>query len=272
MEEYSLTQDTIETEENSESKVIGKINSALYGGFTKILSLLSQNMGKSDIISIKNGKLSSISGGGYLFCDLEQLFGKNNFDIIDPQYSIKLMKLINGGDEVVFIDDDEQAQYHISNLINDEPQITITLPKPDYTSGSNIGYPEIGEIQCKLDNIDADLVNTITTAEKNVDSQYFIIEIHKDEETGSYEIISIATDKETFKYNFKNIDDYESQNIEKYKLFNPFPVQKPDDIEFELYSNSNDDFWIKTTTEVGMAEIEYIEKLSKMNVFDSFSL
>jgi hypothetical protein len=261
--------------QNSEEvtpKIIGKINSALYGGFTKILSLLTSNMGKSDIISIKDGKLNSISGGGYLHCDLEQLFGKNNFDIIDPQYSIKLMKLISGGDEVIFIDDEENAQYHISSLQNDEPQITITLPKPDFSNGMKIGYPETGDMHCDLENIDPDLVNTITTAEKNIDSQYFIIEIIKNKETEKYDIVSLATDKETFKYHFINQKNIDESLIEKYKLFNPFPVQKPDEIKFQLYKNEAGDFWIRTITEVGMAKIEYIEKLSKMNVFDTFSL
>ena len=257
---------TPSSQEDNEPKLIGKISSALYGGFTKILSLISTNMGKTDIISIEKGKLSTISGGGFLYCDLSIMFGENNFDIIDPQYSINLMKLITGGDEVTFIDDEEKSRYLISNIVDGKPQINITLQKPDPSMNPKITKPELGELQETLDNINPDLVNTISTAEKKLDSQYFILEVSTGDNS---EVISISTDNETFKFNFKNIDNAET---EQFKLFNPFPIAKPDEITFELYKNDKGDYWVKTISSVGLASIEYMEKLSKMTVFDTFSL
>ncbi len=256
-----------EPEPTGEPKLIGTIKSSAYGGFTKIISLLTSNMGKSDIIAIENGKLSTISGGGFLYCDLSILFGENNFNIIDPQYSVKLMKLITGGDEVTFIDDDANSHYLISNLVDGEPQINITLPKPDPSMNPKITEPQLGEIQESLEGIDPDLVNTITTAEKNLDSQFFILTIF--EEEGKKKIASVSTDHKTFKFNFCNPGDVECQ---EYKCFNPFPIPKPDEITFELYKSESDELWVKTTSEVGMANIEYMEKLSVMGLFDSFSL
>jgi len=253
---------------SGELEVIGTISSAAYGGFTKILSLLTSNMGKTDIISINEGKLSTISGGGFLYCDLSVLFGENNFDIIDPQYSIKLLKLISGGDQVTFVDDDANSKYLISNLVEGVPQINITLPKPDPSMNPRITKPNLGELQEDVQNIDPDLVNTITTAEKNLDSQYFILEVSSS--NGIDNIVSISTDYETFKFNFKEAG--EGEDITKYKLFNPFPIPKPDDIEFKLYKSESGDLWVKTLSEVGMAKIEYNEKLSKIGMFDSFQL
>ena len=260
------------TEETGEAFTIGTISSSSYGGFTKILSLLTSNMGKTDIISIEQGKLSIVSGGGYLYCDLSILFGENDMDIIDPQYSIKLMKLISGGDEVVFIDDVPNDKYLISNKVDGKPLITITLPKPDPSMNPRISKPELGDVGEELDNINPDLVNTITTAEKNLESQYFILEVNENPNTGKPEVISIATDQETFKYNFK--DSWEAddgQELQKYKLFNPFPIAKPDSIKFELYK-VNDEYWVKTSSEVGLAHIEYMEKLTPMGIFDTFNI
>ena len=254
---------------SGEPVVIGEITSAAYGAFTKILSLLTGNMGKSDIISIEEGKLSTISGGGHLFCDLSSLFGKNNFDIIDPQYNIKLLKLISGGDKVIFLDDDANSKYYISNLVDDVPQINITLQKPDASMDTKIASPNTGELNEKLLNIDPDLVNTVVAAEKNLDSQYFILELF--EEDGRHGVISIATDKETFKYNFKDIKGSKI-DITKYKIFNPFPIPKPDEIEFQISKCDSGDIWVKTVSEVGMAKIEYTEKLTPMGIFDNFSL
>jgi hypothetical protein len=267
------TGDNSSESNTNEPIVIGTITSAAYGGFTKILSLLTSNSGKTDIISIEEGKLSTISGGGFLYCDLSMLFGENNFDIIDPQYSIKLLKLISGGDQVTFIDDDANSRYLISNLVDGNPQINIKLPKPDPSMNPKITKPDLGELQEKVENIDPDLVNTITSAEKNLESQYFILEIIKNPETSQFEIISISTDQETFKFNFK--DSWKSddgQETQKYKLFNPFPIPKPDEIEFQLYKSGSGELWVKTESEVGMAKIEYNEKLTPMGLFDSLSL
>jgi hypothetical protein len=262
----------VETSQD-EPKVIGTINSASYGGLTKILSLLTTNSGKSDIISIEKGKLSTIYSGGFLYCDLSILFGENNFDIIDPQYSIKLMKLISGGDEVVFVEDDAKSRYLISNLVDGHPQININLPKPDPSLNSKITKPNIGELQENLEDMNPDLAVTISTAEKNLDSQYFILEVNKNSDTNKTEIISISTDKETFKYNFKDslIGDSD-QETSSYKLFNPFPVPKPDEIEFKLFETEAGDLWIQTISEVGLAKIEYMEKLAPMGLFDTYTL
>ncbi len=256
-----------DADDSGEPKVIGTIKSSAYGGFTKIISLLTGNMGKADIIAIEKGKLSTISGGGFLYCDLSILFGENNFNIIDPQYSIKLMKLISGGDEVTFIDDEANSQYLISNLVDGEPQINITLPKPDPTMNPTITEPALGELQETLPDITPDLVNTITTAEKNLDSQFFILTVF--EEADKKKIASISTDHKTFKFNFCNPGDAE---LTTYKLFNPFPVPKPDEITFKLYKSEADELWVKTTSEVGMANIDYMERLAPMGLFDTFSL
>jgi hypothetical protein len=129
----------------------------------------------------------------------------------------------------------------------------------------------LGELQEQLENIDPDLVNTITSAEKNLDSQYFILTIA--ESKGNKVITSIATDKETFKFQFKDswTSDDTSSEPAQYKLFNPFPIPKPDEIELELHQSESGELWIKTISEVGMAQIEYMEKLTPMGLLDTFS-
>jgi hypothetical protein len=136
-----------------------------------------------------------------------------------------------------------------------------------------ITKPNLGELQEAVRNIDPDLVNTITSAEKNLESQYFILEIIENPDTGKKEIVSISTDQETFKFNFKDswrADD--GAEPQKYKLFNPFPIPKPDGIQFELYQSESGELWVKTISEVGMAKIDYSEKLTPVGLFDSLSL
>jgi len=281
IDEVGTTIDSTQVHASSEAsdsspEVICTINSAAYGGFTKILSLLTSNMGKTDIFSIEEGKLSTISGGGYMYCDLSGLFGKNNFDIIDPQYNIKLLKLISGGDQVTFIDDEANRKYYVSNLVDGVPQINVQLHKPDQSMDPKMTKPDLGEIQEILDNINPDVVNTITTAEKNLDSQYFILEIIEEEAKKS--IASISTDHGAFKFSFKeSANEDEAPGVPgtsstKYKLFNPFPIPKPDEIDFSLFKSASGELWVRTTSEVGMARIEYMERLTPMGIFDSFEI
>jgi hypothetical protein len=258
------------TTSSGDPMLIGEISSAAYGGFTKILSLLTGNLGKTDIISIEKGKLNTLTGGGHLYCDLSTLFGDKDFAIINPQHNIKMMKLITGGDTVIFVDDPSENKYYISNTVDGVPQINITLEKPDASMATKITKPDIGDHQEKLINIDPDLVSTITSAEKTTDSQYLILEIF--EKNGVYSVASISTDKEKFKFNFKDLTDT-GVEVKKYKLFNPFPIPKPDEIDFDLYKSTDDNsLWIKTSSEVGMAKIDYSEKITPMGVFDTFSL
>ncbi len=247
-------------------QVIGRIKSSAYGGFTKILATLTAGMSKSDIISIENGQLNSISGGGYLYSDMSMLFGKNNFDIIDPQHSIKLLRLITGGDEVIFVNDRAESKYLISNLVDDIPQITVALAQPDPSTSPKITKPTLGD-KVEFMVLEPEVVNTLQTAAKNLESQFFIINIFEKED-GSLEIASVSTDKETFNYDFKSAE----HKTTAYKLFNPFPIAKPESLQFELWKNEANELWVKTISAIGIANIEYTEKITPMGDFDTFAL
>lgn len=246
--------------------VIGRIKSSAYGGFTKILATLTTGMSKSDVISIEAGKLNSISGGGFLYSDMSMLFGENNFDIIDPQYSIKLLRLVTGGDEVVFVNDKANSRYLISNLVDGNPQITVALSQPDPSSSPRITKPQLGE-RVETMTLEPEVVTTLQTAAKNLDSQFFILNIISDGIDGMA-IASISTDKETFNYDFKNTD----VQATAYKLFNPLPIAKPETLQFELFKTESGELWVKTISVVGIANIEYMEKITPMGEFDTFSL
>lgn len=263
-ERAEVVEETTPKSSSSESdlKVIGRIKSSAYGGFTKILSTLTAGMNKTDVISIEKGKLSSISGGGFLYCDMSVLFGENNFDIVDPQYSIKLLKLVTGGDEVVFIDNNENNKYLVSNLVDGNPQITVAMTKPDPTTHPKITKPNTGEKAYGME-IDPEVVNTLQTAAKNLDSQFFILKLKEE----SKKVASIATHDESFNYDF----EISAESETSYKLFNPFPIAKPESLSFEVHKNEAGEIWIKTISVVGLATIEYTEKITPMGNFDTFS-
>ena len=48
-------------------------------------------------------------------------------------------------------------------------------------------------------------------------------------------------------------------------------VTKPDTYKLQLYKN-NDDYFIKTISDIDLVEIEYIEKIDTLSEFDAFTL
>ena len=251
-------------DETEVSAVVGKVKSSVFGGLVKVLSLLSSGMSSQDILSIKEGKLSTIKGGGFIYSDLSILFDKNDLEIIDPQKSLKLLNLIKGGEEVIFVKDDDYNRYIVSNINKGKPQTTISLPIPEESSKPNLKIPEIGVLKTSIE-IDPDIIDTINNSRKIIEAPYFKVKL--DEE---FNIISISTSDDVFKHIFVNEDDIKGETKE-YKLFDVLPVTKPNEFSIEIHQNQ-DQVWVKSISDIGMIQIEYIENIQELNEFDTFSI
>ena len=251
-------------EEMKVMKVVGKIQSAAFGGFTKILSFLAQGTSSQDIIYIKEGKLNLVKNAGYIFCDLSIMFDDNNLEIIDPTKSIKLLSLIKGGDEVLFLKDDSNSRYLISNLVDDKVSTTVSLPQPDHSVNIEVSAPEIGELKFRQE-LAIDFVDNIQSAIKALESQYLKLELVIEDD--SFDIVSISTSDDIFKQELIHTQ----KETKIFKIFNPFPITKPDEFYFEVHQRE-DELWVKTISYSGMVNIEYLEKIEEESEFDTFSL
>jgi len=242
------------------SDVIAEIPSAMYGAFVKILSFLSSGMGSEDVFFIKEGKLNAKKSAGFLYSDMTALFNENDFEIQDPANAVKLLSLIKGGEKVVFLKDSENQEYIISSIQNDEPQRMISLPIPDIPIEEQAQKPEIGELVKEFE-IDVSRIEDLVNASKITESYYFIVNFDE-----NFELISIETSNKKFK------DIFNKNEIKhQYKLFDLMLVSKPDTYKLQLYKN-NDDYFIKTISDIDLVEIEYIEKIDTLSEFDAFAL
>ena len=237
-------------------KVIATINSAVYSGLVKILSMLAQGKESIDIISIDNGKLKDISEHGFVYADLSELFGENSIDILNPVYATKLMKLLKGGDQFHFLDDEENNRYHITNSI-----ASISIPKAAEKRVHEI--PETGDklFEIELDN---DTVMTVSEAQKMLEAEHVTLEVYKDK------IIALNINND---YEYKldpqaQVED-ESQ-LKKFKVFDFMPL-KAQEYKYQL-CKKDDEYWLKIIMDLSLIEVEYMEKLTAMGDFDGFSL
>lgn len=164
------------TPDTNEIYQIGKIQSTLYGGLIKILSFLSAGTTSQDIIHIREGNLNLVKSAGYIYADLSIFFDNHDLDIIDPVKNTRLLNLIKGGDEVMFIKDNTNSRYLITSLVNDNPSTSITLPQAENQNNLQITAPELGELKLRRE-LEIDLVETIQNASKAVESDYLKFEL-----------------------------------------------------------------------------------------------
>ena len=246
--------------QGAQNEVIAEIPSAMYGAFVKILSFLSSGMGTEDIFFIKNGKLNAKKSAGFLYSDMSSLFNENDFEIQDPANAVKLLSLIKGGENVVFVKDVENKEYVISSITEGEPQRMVSLNIPEVPIEDQVQKPEIGEL-IKEFEIDVSRVEDLINASKITESYYYILNFDN-----NFNLVSVETSNNKFK------DIFSKNQIEhQYKLFDLMLVSKPDTYKLQVWKNNND-YFIKAISDIDLVEIEYIEKIDKLSEFDSFSL
>jgi len=250
----------VTVELSNSTQMIAEIPSALYGAFTKILAFLSQGMAGNDIFFIKDGKLNTKKSAGFIFSDMSSLFNENSIEIIDPANAVKLLSLLKGGEKVLFLKDNFENNYIVSNIANNEPMRSIVLPIPEVAENEVAIKPDIGDLVKEFE-IEIERIEDAINASKITDSSYFILNFDDNNE-----LLSIETSNKKFKDIYKKGDPKLSV-----KLFDLMLISKPDNYTIKLYKKDND-YWIQTVSDVDLVEIEYMEKVDEISEFDAFKL
>lgn len=262
-----------ETQNNNGPTLLAELPSSSYGAFIKILSTLTTGsdsvMGKVTLINIVNGFINVETGSGYITCNLQEIIENLNFTIGNPIQSIKKMKLIKGGDKTVFINDNNS--YIISNMENDMPSQTVNLSKPMDNFHATFSAPTLNDddIVYKFDGDNGILLENIAAlkaAKTLYESLHYVIHMHKE----THELISISTEEDGYNYNFTSVIPHEDDII-KYRMVEPFIISKPDEIEIIFYKNNDNRLWIKTISTFGLAEVQYMERLSVVQNIKGYS-
>jgi copper chaperone CopZ len=239
---------------------IAEIPSALYGAFTKILAFLSQGMTSNDIFFIKDGKLNTKKSAGFIYSDMSSLFNENSIEIIDPATAVKLLSLLKGGEKVLFLKDNTENNYIVSNIANNEPMRSIVLPIPEVAENEVAVKPDLGNL-IKEFEIDTEKIEDAINASKITGSSYFILNFDDNND-----LLSIETSNKKYKDIYKK-----GEPTISLKLFDLMLISKPDSYKIKLFKK-NEDYWIQTVSDVNLVEIEYMEKVDEISDFDAFML
>ncbi len=246
---------------------LSSFKSAFYGGFRTILEFLSQGAKSEDFLNVKRGVIQLEKFGGFIYCDLNKLFGENDFCIINPAKTSKLMKLIKGGDYVKIFEDEIEKKYLISKIVADRADTKLKIDRADENDipldkrGIDI-YPnfheKIFETEIELEKV-SNVVEAVNTTMVNM-----IFKINKT----TNELISVeAQDVYEIILGEETTDD----NIIKLSCRNPFPISRANHIILRIYRNKNENgsdleyqYYVETANDLTITTLLFVESLNEI--------
>ncbi len=224
---------------------IASVKSAFWGSFLKSIETVSPGLGAEDVVSINEGQLIASKAGGVIKCDLSNVFGKNTWNIKDPNLQLKLLKLIRGGDKVTILDDGNKNIIYSST--KNQLEKVATFIKPNTKNFKGIVQVDVGEPKFTT-AVSVDNVSDLVAAKGIHDALYYNVTI----DVNTYEVLSIDVDD---KYNIVIKSDTARETM-RYKVQELFPVKKPDSIILDVYDKDGTIFF-RTSNDFVMTTIFY---------------
>lgn len=252
-EEVNLTQKEVEVKPISINGLtnIGSCKTSVWGAFIKITEFIAKDLGNNDIIVIDNGTIDTHKEGVFIHCDMQNILGNISLNITAPDSSVKLLKIIRGGDLVQIFREDSTNSYVFCNITGDKVGTRVKTKLAADASVSGFGKaPELGTPirQKEISNADKEIIKTIIAGKSAIGSD------------------------EPYRFGFSKVDDslvsigvgkdfthfFQDSNIEtvEYRVYNPFPVPNMDSCIIRIYADADPKKkWIQTVSNIEISSI-----------------
>ena len=239
---------------------IGNCKTSAWGAFIKILEFIAKDLGNNDIISIENGTIDTHKSGIFIHCDMQNILGNISLNLTSPDSSVKLLKLIRGGDLVQIFKEEATNNYMFCNIANDRILTRVHTKLAANTVALLSKVPELGQPirQKEISNSDKEILKTIIAGRSAIgaDEPYRFGFSKSD-----LSLVSIGVGKD-FTYFFQ---DSGIETLE-YRCFNPFPVPNMDSCIIKVFNAEEEGkLWLQTVSNIEISSIictEYIEVIN----------
>ena len=252
-EEVNLTQKEVEAKPISINGLsnIGSCKTSVWGAFIKITEFIAKDLGNNDIIVIDNGTIDTHKEGVFIHCDMQNILGNISLNITAPDSSVKLLKLIKGGDLVQIFREDATQSYVFCNIAGDEVKTRVKTKLAADASVNGFGKaPELGTPirQKEISNADKEIIKTIIAGKSAMgsDEPYRFGFSNTDDS-----LVSIGVGKD-FTYFFQD------SGIEttEFRVYNPFPVPNMDSCIIRIFKDADPKKrWIQTVSNIEISSI-----------------
>ena len=243
---------------------VGNCNVAGWGGFLKVFSSLTKDLGNDDVVSIENGILDTNKNGIFIHCDLKNVLGNISLNLVAPQATTKKLSTIRGGELVQIFKDTEAGVYHFCNILNGR---ILTRVKTRFATESADGFakPPVLPGNPYIKEIGSQEQETIRTiiAGKAAESSEEPYRFGFDRNNNTLVSIGVGSD-------FTHFFQDSSIEVDEYKVFYPFPVSNIDSVIIKFYKFINpttglEECWLNVVNNFDFVSVVCIEKIEKFN-------
>lgn len=252
-EEVNLTQKEVEAKPINVNGLlnIGACKTSVWGAFIKITEFIAKDLGNNDIIVIDNGTIDTHKEGVFIHCDMQNILGNISLNITAPDSSVKLLKLIRGGDLVQIFQEEATKSYVFCNIAGDKILTRVKTKLAADASVNGFGKaPNLGTPvrQKEISNADKEIIKTIIAGKSAIGSdEPYRFGFSKADAS----LVSIGVGKD-FTHFFQ---DSGIETVE-YRVYNPFPVPNMDSCIIRIYDDADPKKkWIQTVSNIEISSI-----------------
>ena len=235
---------------------IGNCKVSVWSTLITILDFIAKGTSNNDIISIDQGTIDTHREGIFIHCDMRTILGNISLNLTSPDSSVKLLKLIKGGELIQIFKEDSTNSYVFCNIQDGK---VFTKVKTTYSHESADGFgkaPALGNpvFQKEIPQAEKEIIKTIIAGKAAISSdEPYRFGFSKIDNT----LVSIGVGK-----NFTHFFQDSTIEVNEYRTYNPFPVPNMESCIIRFFTKTDDNsFWIQTVSNISVSSIVCTEKV-----------
>ena len=235
---------------------IGSCKVSVWSALITILDFIAKGTSNNDIISIEKGTIDTHRDGIFIHCNMQNILGNISLNLTSPDTSVKLLKLIRGGELIQIFKEEETNSYVFCNIMDGKP---ATKVKTTFAHEAADGFgkaPALGNpiFQKEIPQNEKEIVKTIIAGKAAISSdEPYRFGFSKIDNS----LVSIGVGK-----NFTHYFQDSTIEVDEYRVFNPFPVPNMESIIIRFFKKADDNTcWIQTVSNINVSSIVCTEKV-----------
>ena len=234
---------------------IGSCKTSTWSALITILDFIAKDLSNNDIIAIDNGSIDTHRNGNFIHCDMKNILGNISLNLTSPDTSVKLLKLIKGGELIQIFKEDATKHYIFCNIQDGKILTRVKTSHASDTVSELSKAPLLPSpvFKKEIPNQEKEIIKTIIAGRSAVGSvEPYRFGFSKTDNS----LVSIGVGKD-FTHFFKD----SSIEIDEYRVYNPFPVPNMESCIMEFFKCQDGTTWIKTTSNISVSSIICTEKV-----------
>ena len=235
---------------------IGSCKVSVWSALITILDFIAKGTSNNDIISIEKGTIDTHRDGIFIHCNMQNILGNISLNLTSPDTSVKLLKLIRGGELIQIFKEEETNSYVFCNIQDGKPSTKV---KTTFAHEAADGFgkaPVLGNpiFQKEIPQNEREIVKTIIAGKAAISSdEPYRFGFSKTDNS----LVSIGVGK-----NFTHYFQDSTIEVDEYRVFNPFPVPNMESIIIRFFKKADDNTcWIQTVSNINVSSIVCTEKV-----------